>query len=88
MVQTIGFVAATFTALAFLPQVLKAWRSRSAGDLSAGMLLTQSIGVALWIVYGLAIRSAPIIVANAITLTLTLLLLVFKKAFESGQPLR
>lgn len=52
------------------------------------MLLTQSIGVALWIVYGLAIRSAPIIVANTITLTLTLLLLAFKKAFESGHGLR
>jgi MtN3 and saliva related transmembrane protein len=66
------------TALAFLPQVLKTWRTRSSGDLSAVMLTAQSTGVALWIVYGIAIGSTPVILANAVTLTLCLALLVFK----------
>ena len=78
MTQWIGFVAGILTAFAFLPQVLKTWRTRSSGDLSAMMLTAQSTGVALWIVYGIAIGSTPVIVANAVTLTLCLALVVFK----------
>jgi MtN3 and saliva related transmembrane protein len=84
MIDAIGFVAATFTALAFLPQVLKTWRSRSAGDLSVSMLLAQATGVALWILYGVAIASHPIIVANIVTLTLTLMLLLFKRVYSTA----
>ncbi len=80
MVQALGFVAGTLTAVAFLPQVIKTWRTRSAADLSTIMLLAQSTGVALWIVYGVAIRSLPVIVSNVVTLTLALLLLMFKAA--------
>jgi MtN3 and saliva related transmembrane protein len=76
--QWIGFVAGILTAFAFLPQVLKTWRTRSSGDLSAMMLTAQSTGVALWIVYGIAIGSTPVILANAVTLTLCLALMVFK----------
>jgi MtN3 and saliva related transmembrane protein len=81
MIQTIGFTAGTLTALAFLPQVIKTWQTRSAGDLSYGMLLAQSLGVALWIFYGLSIRSGPVIMSNSVTLTLTLVLLGCKVAF-------
>jgi MtN3 and saliva related transmembrane protein len=76
--QWIGFVAGILTAFAFLPQVLKTWRTRSSSDLSAMMLTAQSTGVALWIVYGIAIGSTPVILANAVTLTLCLALMVFK----------
>jgi MtN3 and saliva related transmembrane protein len=86
MVQAIGFTAATLTALAFLPQALKVWRTRSSGDLSAGMLLAQSLGVALWIVYGVAIDSLPIIVSNAVTLALCILLWVLKSTYSRGVP--
>jgi MtN3 and saliva related transmembrane protein len=78
MVQLIGFVAGTLTALAFLPQVVQTCRTRSCGDLSIGMLLTQSGGVALWIVYGLKLGSLPVILANSVTLVLVLVLLGFK----------
>jgi MtN3 and saliva related transmembrane protein len=82
MVSLIGFTAATLTALAFLPQVIKAWRTRSAGDLSIGMLVAQSLGVALWIVYGVAINSVPIMVSNLVTLALAVILLVFKRVYS------
>lgn len=81
MVPAIGFAAATLTSLAFLPQILKAWRSRSAGDLSTSMLVAQGLGVALWIVYGVAIAAWPLIVANTVTLTMTVLLLVLKRLY-------
>lgn len=81
MVPAIGFAAATLTSCAFLPQILKAWRSRSASDLSTSMLVAQGLGVALWIAYGVAIAAWPLIVANTVTLTMTVLLLVLKRRF-------
>ena len=84
MIQTIGFAAATLTALAFLPQVVKTWRTRSSGDLSMVMLSAQASGVALWIVYGVAIGSAPVIAANIVTWLLTVVLLLFKWRYRTG----
>ena len=77
-IQVIGLVAGTLTTLAFVPQVVRAWRTKSVNDLSLAMLLTFSIGVALWTVYGVALGELPIIVTNSVTLGLALVLLVFK----------
>jgi MtN3 and saliva related transmembrane protein len=74
----LGLVAGALTAFAFLPQVLKTWRSHSCADLSLTMLGAQSAGVGLWIVYGVFIKSFPVIVSNAVTLTMCLVLLFFK----------
>jgi MtN3 and saliva related transmembrane protein len=78
----LGFVAGALTAFAFLPQVLKTWRSRSSGDLSLSMLAAQSAGVSLWILYGVVINSSPVIVSNAVTLTMCLALLVLKIRYQ------
>ena len=78
VVGFVGFVAGALTAFAFLPQVLKTWQTRSCGDLSMTMLGAQSAGVSLWIVYGVAIGSIPVIVSNTVTLTMCLALLAFK----------
>ena len=80
-VEIIGALAGTLTTIAFIPQVIKTWRSRSAGDISLFMFLLFSTGVALWLVYGIAIGSVPVIVANAITLMLALSILVLKIRF-------
>ena len=84
MVQLVGFLAGTLTALALVPQVLKTWRTRSAADLSTAMLGAQIVGLALWIVYGVALGSLPMIVTNTVTLSLSLLLMGFKRAFSSS----
>jgi len=76
--NTIGFVAATLTTSAFLPQVLKIWRSRSTKDISLPMLVTFILGVSLWLIYGLLVNANPIIIANVITLFLNLMILGFK----------
>ena len=78
MIETIGFVAGGLTTLAFVPQVMKTWRSRSADGLSGIMLADFSVGLLLWIVYGFAIASWSLIVTNAITFSLTATLLVLK----------
>lgn len=74
----IGSAAGTLTTVAFVPQVVKAWRTQSLEDLSLGMLLTFATGVALWIIYGVEMNAVPVVVTNGATLFLTVLLLVMK----------
>ena len=72
MTEIIGFIAAIFTTLAYVPQFIKVWRSRSAKDVSKRMYLMMCTGVFLWLVYGILLRSLPIILANGAALILTL----------------
>ena len=82
-VTLLGFVAGTLTTLAFLPQVIKTWRTKSSNDLSVSTLGMICTGVLLWLVYGLLIGDLPIIAANAVTLMLVVsvfvLALVYRK---------
>lgn len=78
MVEWLGFCAGFLTTAAFVPQVVKTWRSRSAGDLSMGMLVAFAMGVLLWIVYGLERQAVSIVMANAATFCLTLVLMWLK----------
>ncbi len=82
MISILGFIAGALTTLSFVPQVHKAWRTRRCEDLSYGMLLTFGLGVVSWLVYGLLLRAAPIIVANAVTLTLIVALLIMKSRYR------
>lgn len=74
----IGLCAGTLTTMAFVPQVVKTWRSGVARDISVIMSLLFTLGVFLWLVYGIALHALPIIVANAVTLTLSALILFMK----------
>jgi MtN3 and saliva related transmembrane protein len=76
--NVLGFVAGVLTTAAFIPQVLKIRRTRSARDISLGMYTAFTTGVVLWLVYGVALGSTPIIVANVFTLVLALAVLVMK----------
>tara|TARA_Y100001968_G_C19104394_1_gene594137 strand:- start:12 stop:281 length:270 start_codon:yes stop_codon:yes gene_type:complete len=73
-----GFIAALLTTLAFFPQVIKTWRTKSADDISFSMLLLFLSGVACWIFYGFLINSLPIILANLITFILNFTILFLK----------
>ena len=83
-VESVGYGAALLTTVAFVPQVWKTWRTRSAGDLSTAMLVIFTAGVSLWLVYGLLLGSAPIIAANVATLALSALLVALRLRF--GRP--
>lgn len=76
----VGAAAGTLTTIAFLPQVIKTWRTRSTEDISAGMFVLFCIGVAMWLVYGLMLGALPVILANAVTLVLSGAILVMKLA--------
>lgn len=70
MTTTIGLIAAFCTTLAFLPQVIKIWKTKSAGDLSLVTFTVFTFGVALWLVYGVLTDDLPVILANIVTLML------------------
>jgi len=76
--ELIGTLAATLTTLSFLPQVAKTWQTRSAADFSWIWLVAFAAGLALWLVYGIALVSLPLIAANGITLSLVLLITFVK----------
>ena len=77
-VETIGFVAAFCTTAAFVPQLVRVLRLRSAREISLPTFLLFSVGVFLWLLYGLSIGSKPVIASNAVTLVLSVSILVLK----------
>lgn len=81
-IQLLGLAAGSLTTAAFLPQVIKTWKSRSAKDLSLGMFSLFCLGVALWLTYGLIVKDIPVIAANLLTLMLASTLLFFKLRFK------
>ncbi|KAA0227467.1 SemiSWEET family sugar transporter [bacterium] len=77
-ITLIGLAAAALTTTSFIPQLIKSWKARSAKDLSLGMFVIFGSGVFLWLIYGILINDAPVIISNAITLVLALTILALK----------
>jgi MtN3 and saliva related transmembrane protein len=77
-VSILGFVAGGLTTFAFLPQVIKAWRTKSTHDISLGMVTLTATGILLWFIYGLCLRSLPIALPNLVSFILTSTLLILK----------
>ena len=77
-----GFSAALLTTIAFLPQLYKTWRTKSADDVSLIMLILFIIGLICWIIYGLKIHSIPILVANIITFIFNFSILILKITYS------
>ena len=77
----IGYLAACLTTLSFVPQAWLTFRSRDVSGISLGMYSAFTLGIALWLLYGLALRAWPVVLANAITLVLALAILVMKLRF-------
>jgi len=78
----IGYLAASLTTLSFLPQAWHTFRTRDVSGISLGMYGLFTLGVALWLVYGLLLGAWPIVVANALTLALALSILVMKLRYR------
>ncbi|MEO6353305.1 MAG: SemiSWEET transporter [Oxalobacteraceae bacterium] len=76
--ELIGYAAATLTTAAFVPQAWLTWKTRRADDVSLGMYSIFTLGVAMWLMYGVLLGSWPMIAANSITLLLALFILSMK----------
>jgi MtN3 and saliva related transmembrane protein len=80
--NTLGLIAGALTTVAFIPQVVKIWKSKHTVDISLGMFSIFSVGVFLWLLYGIQLGALPLILANGITLVLSLTILVFKLKYK------
>ncbi len=78
----LGLIAGFFTTIAFLPQLLKAWQTKSTRDISLGTFLLFCFGVFLWLVYGFLVNDLPILVNNIVTLIIALAILALKLKYR------
>ncbi|WP_315074628.1 SemiSWEET transporter [Clostridium intestinale] len=78
----IGSIAGILTTLAFIPQVIKVVKTKDTKSLSLGMYSMQVVGVFLWLIHGIVIRDMALVVANAITFCLSLVILVHKIIYK------
>ena len=77
-----GYVAATLTTLAFVPQALKTIRSKDTRSISLGMYVVFTIGIAFWLVYGIVLNSIPMILSNIVTFVLSATILAMKLKYK------
>jgi MtN3 and saliva related transmembrane protein len=80
--EWVGYVAGFCTTIAFLPQVIRTYKTRSAKDISLGMYLVFCFGVIMWLLYGVSIGSSAILWANSSTIFLAGSMLVMKLMFD------
>ena len=83
----LGLIAGTLTTIAFVPQLLKVWHSKSAKDISYVMFIMFLLGIILWEIYGWGIHSLPVILFNVITFILGLAILTLKFIFDRKERL-
>ena len=83
-IEIVGLFGAFLSSITFIPQVWLAWKTKSVGDLSLGMLLIVFTSVLVWLVYGFYLQLLPVIIANSIIFLLSLLLLYFKFTFPKN----
>jgi MtN3 and saliva related transmembrane protein len=78
LIDVIGYIAAFLTTVSFIPQALKTFRTRDVGGISLGMYSCFTAGLALWLVYGFLMSAWPIVIANAVTISLAISILWMK----------
>ena len=86
--NTIGLSAAVITTVSFLPQLVKAFRTKSVADFSWIMLIALSVGIALWFIYGIFKHDLAIMLANGVTLILVIILQILKLKYNRRKYVR
>jgi MtN3 and saliva related transmembrane protein len=81
--ELLGYAAAILTTAAFVPQAWLTWKTRNTAGISLGMYSIFTLGVALWLVYGLLTRAWPVVAANTVTLLLAILILSMKLRYPT-----
>jgi MtN3 and saliva related transmembrane protein len=74
----LGLMAGVLTTTSFLPQIIKAWKTKSTRDISLAMFIVLCCGMLLWIIYGVLIKSIPVIITNVMTVVLVLIVIFLK----------
>jgi MtN3 and saliva related transmembrane protein len=82
LITIIGLIAGALTTIAFIPQVYKVVSTKSTKDISLSMFVIFSIGILLWLIYGIFVNDLPVIIANALTLILSVIILFCKLKYK------
>ena len=82
IIDILGYLSATFTTIAFLPQIIKTIKTKSAKDVSMGMFVFFTTGVFLWIIYGVLTNTMPLIIANSVIFCLSLIQIILKIKYD------
>ncbi len=82
IIDILGYLSATFTTIAFLPQIIKTIKTKSAKDVSMGMFVFFTTGVFLWIIYGALTNTMPLIIANSVIFCLSLIQIILKIKYD------
>lgn len=82
----IGYAAAFLTTASFVPQALHTFQTKDVRGISLGMYSAFTIGVALWLIYGLMVQAWPVVIANAVTLSLATAILAMKLRYHQDHP--
>jgi len=78
LIDIIGIIAAIIVNISFIPQFIKSWKTKKTEDISIMMYLIYTMGILLWLIYGVTIKNIPIIFSNLIGLSLLLSVLYLK----------
>jgi MtN3 and saliva related transmembrane protein len=81
-ITVIGLIAALFTTVSLLPQLIKVYKTKSAKDISTGMFALFCSGVFLWFIYGVFVNDLPIIIANSLAFIQAAAILFFKARYK------
>ena len=81
LIDAAGSAAACLTTISFVPQAWHSFKTRDVSGISLGMYSVFTVGVALWLTYGLLLGAWPIVMANAITLILAMTIFGMKLRF-------
>jgi MtN3 and saliva related transmembrane protein len=81
-ITVVGLIAALFTTLSLLPQLIKIYKTKSTRDISTGMFTLFCGGVFLWFIYGVLVNDFPIIIANSLAFIQALVILFFKVKYK------
>jgi MtN3 and saliva related transmembrane protein len=81
-ITVVGLLAAAFTTVALLPQLIKVWKTKSTKDISLGMFMLYCGGVLLWFVYGVFRNDLVIILANSLAFIQALVILILKAKYK------
>lgn len=74
----LGYLAATLTTVSFVPQAWRTFRTKDVSGISTRMYSVFTLGVAVWLAYGIVLEETPMIIANSTTLVLACFVLVMK----------
>jgi len=84
--EWVGYAAAFLTTASFVPQALHTFQTKDVRGISLGMYSAFTAGVTLWLVYGLLLGAWPIVIANAVTLSLAAAILAMKLRYHQAHP--